>query len=101
MTERFGENSQMTPIPQKCGAGLQGDLMLIPSGGLPGFASSSQEGLKAALPLCQALQAAIARVLLASPAARSPFLSWWDTTEAVPLECAGRAQQGIAPHLWP
>lgn len=67
------ENSQMTLVPQQCGVGLQSGLMLIPSGRLSGFASSSQEGLKAALLLCQTLHTAIAQVLLASPAASLPI----------------------------
>lgn len=51
-------------------------LMLIPPTGLPGFASSFQEGLKAALLLCQTLHTAIMLLLLASPAAslRIPVL---------------------------
>lgn len=63
----------MTLVPQQCGAGLQGDLMLLPSGGLSGFSSSSQEGLKAALLLCQTLHTAITQLLLASPAPSLPI----------------------------
>lgn len=62
----------MTLVPKQCGAGLQGDLMLISSGGLPGFTSSSNGRLKAALLLCQTLHTTIPQVLLASPAASLP-----------------------------